>query len=262
MISTELHDTMHPPLSVAGLTKTYGDAANRVTALDEVTASFAAGTFTAVMGPSGSGKSTLLQCASGLDRPTNGTVYIDGHELVQENETDTTRFRRARIGFIFQQYNLLPTLTALENVTLPMRLAGIKIDRARCISLLEQVGLGDRMNRRPAELSGGQQQRVAIARALASKPSIVFADEPTGALDRASASEVLTLLRVAVDEHQQTVVMVTHDPVAAASADSVTFLADGRIVGTLTGPTAASVSEEMLRLEASIAAHGQGRARP
>ncbi|UPK75391.1 ABC transporter ATP-binding protein [Nocardioidaceae bacterium SCSIO 66511] len=260
--SPALPDTMHSPLRLVELTKTYGNSANRVLALDEVTVSFPAGTFTAVMGPSGSGKSTLLQCASGLDRPTSGTVYVDGCELVQGNEADMTRFRRSRIGFIFQQYNLLPTLTALENVTLPMRLAGTKIDRARCTSLLEHVGLGDRLRQRPSELSGGQQQRVAIARALAARPSIVFADEPTGALDRASASEVLTMLRAAVEDHLQTVVMVTHDPVAAAYADSVIFLADGRVVGTLTDPTAAAVSDEMLRLEASLAAPSAERSQP
>lgn len=254
VISAAPPDTMHSPLRVVGLTKTYGNSPQPVVALDDVSVSFAAGSFTAVMGPSGSGKSTLLQCASGLDRPTSGTVYVDGQELPSGSEAEVTRFRRSRIGFIFQQYNLLPTLTALENVTLPLRLAGTKTDRKRCVSLLEQVGLGDRMGQRPSELSGGQQQRVAIARALASRPSIVFADEPTGALDRASASDVLMMLRSAVAEHQQTVIMVTHDPVAAAHADSVVFLTDGRIVGTLTDPTAAAVSEEMLRLEATIAA--------
>lgn len=257
MTSVEPPASMHAPLCVVGLTKTYGTSANRVTALDDVTASFAAGTFTAVMGPSGSGKSTLLQCASGLDRPTSGTVYVDGRELVQGSEADITRFRRTRIGFIFQQYNLLPTLTVLQNVTLPMRLAGTRIDRKRCIALLDQVGLGDRLGQRPGELSGGQQQRVAIARALAARPSIVVADEPTGALDSTSAAEVLELLRTAVHQHQQTVVMVTHDPIAAAHASSVIFLADGQIVGTLSSPTAATVSERMLRLEAARSASGQ-----
>jgi len=262
MTSSEPRGSMHSPLRVVGLTKIYGATANRVTALDDVTTSFAAGTFTAVMGPSGSGKSTLLQCASGLDSPTSGTVYVDGRELLQGSEADITRFRRTRIGFVFQQYNLLPTLTVLQNVTLPMRLAGIRIDRARCISLLDQVGLRGRLGQRPGELSGGQQQRVAIARALASRPSIVFADEPTGALDSTSAAEVLKLLRTAVHEHQQTVVMVTHDPMAAAHADSVIFLADGHIVGTLTEPTAATVSEQMLHLEAARATPGQGRSQP
>ena len=244
-----LHDSMHAPIRVVELTKTYGAAANLVTALDHVTTSFAAGTFTAIMGPSGSGKSTLLQCASGLDRPTSGKVYVDGQELVQGNEADITRYRRTRIGFIFQQYNLLPTLTALQNVALPMRLAGTKVDRARCKSLLAQFGLGEQLTHRPGELSGGQQQRVAIARALAPRPSVVFADEPTGALDRKNAAEVLTMLRAAVDEHQQTIVMVTHDPIAAAIADAVMFLADGRIVGTMASPTAEAVSAQMVRLE-------------
>jgi putative ABC transport system ATP-binding protein len=244
---------MQHPLRVVDLTKIYGTSPTTVTALTGVSTDFAGASFTAVMGPSGSGKSTLLQCASGLDRPTSGSVYIDGTELVQGSETEIIRFRRTRIGFIFQQYNLLPSLTVLQNVTLPMRLAGKKVDRQRCVSLLAQVGLGDRLDHRPAELSGGQQQRVAIARALAARPSVVFADEPTGALDGASAREVLELLREAVDVHRQTVVMVTHDPVAAAYADSVVFLADGQIVGTMTEPTAARVADQMLRLDPAAA---------
>jgi putative ABC transport system ATP-binding protein len=248
---------MQDPLRVVGLTKTYGPSNNKVTALAGVTTSFAAGTFTAVMGPSGSGKTTLLQCASGLDRPTTGTIYVDGRELVQGSEAAVTRFRRTRIGFVFQQYNLLPTLTALQNITLPMRLAGRRVHRKQCIALLDQVGLGGYADCRPTELSGGQQQRVAIARALASRPSIVFADEPTGALDGTSAAAVLALLRQAVDEHGQTIVMVTHDPIAAAFADSVVFLADGRIVGTMKDPSAAAVSEQMLRLGAARRSDGQ-----
>ncbi|MBE1489553.1 ABC transporter ATP-binding protein [Plantactinospora soyae] len=240
-----------------GLTKTYGPSSNEVTALAGVTTSFAAGTFTAVMGPSGSGKTTLLQCASGLDRPTTGTVYVDGREFVQGSEAAITRFRRTRIGFVFQQYNLLPTLTALQNVTLPMRLAGRKVSRKQCLALLDQVGLAGYADRRPTELSGGQQQRVAIARGLASRPSIVFADEPTGALDGTSAAAVLALLRQAVDEHHQTIVMVTHDPIAAAFADSVVFLTDGRIVGTMKDPSAAAVSEQMLRLDLARRNGGQ-----
>jgi putative ABC transport system ATP-binding protein len=245
------------PLRVVGLTKTYGLSNNKVTALAGMTTSFGAGTFTAVMGPSGSGKTTLLQCASGLDRPSAGAIFVDGREFVQGSEAAITRFRRTRIGFVFQQYNLLPTLTALQNVTLPMRLAGRKVNRKQCIALLDQVGLGGYADRRPAELSGGQQQRVAIARALASRPSIVFADEPTGALDRASAAAVLALLRQAVDEYGQTIVMVTHDPIAAAFADSVIFLADGRIVGTMKNPSAAAVSEQMLRLDTARRSDGQ-----
>ena len=258
LTSTELaRNTTQDPLRVVGLTKTYGSSRNRTTALAGVTTSFAAGTFTAVMGPSGSGKTTLLQCASGLDRPTAGTVHVDGREFVRGSEAVVTRFRRTRIGFVFQQYNLLPTLTALQNVTLPMRLAGKRVDIEQCIALLDQVGLSGCADRRSAELSGGQQQRVAIARALASRPSIVFADEPTGALDGASAATVLALLRRAVDDHGQTIVMVTHDPIAAAVADSVVFLADGRIVGTMTAPTAAAVGEQMLRLDPARRSGGQ-----
>jgi putative ABC transport system ATP-binding protein len=258
LTSTELtRNAMQDPLRVVGLTKTYGPPGTGVTALAGVTTSFAAGTFTAVMGPSGSGKTTLLHCASGLDRPTTGTVYVDGREFAQGSEAAVTRFRRTRIGFVFQQYNLLPTLTALQNVTLPARLAGQNADRERCLALLDQVGLSGCADRRPAEMSGGQQQRVAIARALASRPSIVFADEPTGALDSASAATVLTLLRRAVDELGQTTVMVTHDPIAAAFADSVVFLADGRIVGTMNNPTAAAVSAQMLRLDPAQRGGGQ-----
>jgi putative ABC transport system ATP-binding protein len=243
-------DAGQDPLRVVGLTRAYGRSGGKVLALAGVTTSFAAGTFTAVMGPSGSGKTTLLQCASGLDRPTSGTVYVDGHEFPYGSEAEGTRFRRTRIGFIFQQYNLMPTLTVLQNVMLPMRLAGRPVQRRHCLALLEQVGLGSHADRRPSELSGGQQQRVAIARAMAPTPSIVFADEPTGALDSAGASAVLRLLRQAVDEHGQTIVMVTHDPVAAAVADSVVFLADGQIVGTLQAPTAAAVAEQMVHLDA------------
>jgi putative ABC transport system ATP-binding protein len=239
------------PLQVVGLTRTYGRSGGKVVALAGVTTSFAAGTFTAVMGPSGSGKTTLLQCASGLDRPTAGAVYVDGREFPSGSEAEATRFRRTRIGFVFQQYNLMPTLTVLQNVMLPMVLAGKRVDRRRCLTLLDQVGLDSHADRRPTELSGGQQQRVAIARALAAKPSIVFADEPTGALDSAGAAAVLALLRQAVDDHGQTIVMVTHDPIAAGFADSVVFLADGQIVGTLQAPTAATVAEQMLRLDAA-----------
>jgi putative ABC transport system ATP-binding protein len=264
--SNLVRDAGTDPLQVVGLTRTYGRPGSEVVALAGVTVSFGAatvtalrevslglgsGTFTAVMGPSGSGKTTLLQCASGLDRPTAGSVFVDGWAFPFGNEAEGTRFRRTRIGFIFQQYNLMPTLTVMQNVMLPMRLAGQPVQRRRCFDLLEQVGLGDHSDRRPTELSGGQQQRVAIARALASRPSIVFADEPTGALDSDNTSSVLTLLRQAVDEYGQTIVMVTHDPVAAGFADSVVFLADGQVVGTMQAPTAAAVSERMLRLDAA-----------
>ncbi|MEV0718816.1 ABC transporter ATP-binding protein [Asanoa sp. NPDC050611] len=236
--------------------KVYGTADNPVTALDGVTLRLSTGTFTAVMGPSGSGKSTLLQCAAGLDRPTAGSVTIAGQPMPTGGEAEVTRFRRDRIGFVFQQFNLLPTLTALENVTLPLRLAGRRVDRKRCALLLGQVGLGDRLDHRPAQLSGGQQQRVAIARALATSPALIFADEPTGALDSRAAREVLALLATAVRDHGQTVVMVTHDPAAAAYADAVVFLADGRIVGELARPTADAVAERMAHLTDAVALAG------
>jgi putative ABC transport system ATP-binding protein len=202
-----------------------------VTALAGVTVGFAAGTFTAIMGPSGSGKSTLLQCAAGLDRPDEGTVVVDGTDLGTLGENRLSRMRRTRIGFVFQAFNLLPMLTAEQNVALPLRLAGRRPDRATVRRALAEVGLAGRERHRPDALSGGQQQRVAIARALVTGPAVVFADEPTGALDSAAGGEVLDLLRRLVDVGRQTVVMVTHDPVAAAKADRVLTLSDGRIVG-------------------------------
>jgi putative ABC transport system ATP-binding protein len=205
------------------------------------------------MGPSGSGKSTLLQVAAGLDEPTQGRVFVDGVEMSAGSETALTKFRRQRIGFVFQQFNLLPTLTVLQNVTLPLRLAGRRVDRERSEEILERIGLGDRLDHRPADLSGGQQQRVAIARALVTDPTAIFADEPTGALDTESAREVLGLLREAAGEFDQTVVMVTHDPVVASHADSVLFLADGQIVGGLTAPTAEAVAERMTHLGDEVA---------
>jgi putative ABC transport system ATP-binding protein len=200
------------------------------------------------MGPSGSGKSTFLHCAAGLDQPTEGQVFIDGAELTHSSETVVTKFRRQRIGFVFQQFNLMPALTVLQNVMLPLRLAGRRADRKRCVAILQRVGLADRLDHRPAELSGGQQQRVAIARALATEPTVIFADEPTGALDSTSAREVLILLQEAVRGFGRTVVMVTHDPIAASYADSVLFLADGQIVGQLARPTAEAVAARMTRL--------------
>ena len=220
------------------LHRTFDDTGTAVTALDGVTASFAAGTFTAVMGPSGSGKSTLLQCAAGLDRPTAGRVFIAGTELHAGRDTAMTKFRRTRIGFVFQDYNLLPALTVEQNVLLPQRLAGRRADPAKCRAVLDRLGLGERRDELPERLSGGQRQRVAIARVLVGEPAVIFADEPTGALDLRSAREVLTLLRAVVREHGRTVVMVTHDPVAAAYADSVPFLADARLAGSLSAPTA------------------------
>jgi putative ABC transport system ATP-binding protein len=235
---------MTDAVRVESLYKTY----DKVTALDGVTAGFTAGGFTAVMGPSGSGKSTLLQCAAGLDRPTAGRVFIDGTELTATTDTARTKFRRRRVGFVFQDYNLLPALTVEQNVVLPLRLAGQRADRRRTRAVLGHLGLGDRLHDRPEQLSGGQRQRAAVARALVTEPAVVFADEPTGALDLRSAREVLTLLRAVVREHGRTVVMVTHDPVAAAYADSVLFLADGRLAGTLRAPTAEAVAERLAHL--------------
>ncbi|MFG1997090.1 ABC transporter ATP-binding protein [Actinoplanes sp. NPDC048988] len=234
---------MNDAVRVESLYKTYD---NGVTALDGVSASFAAGTFTAVMGPSGSGKSTLLQCAAGLDQPTAGRVFIDGTELTATKDTARTKFRRGRVGFVFQDYNLLPSLTVEQNVLLPSRLAGKSSRSPRAI--LGRLGLGDRAHELPERLSGGQRQRVAVARALVTEPAVIFADEPTGALDMRSAREVLGLLRAAVHEFGRTVVMVTHDPVAAAHADSVLFLADGRLAGSLARPTADAVAERLAHL--------------
>ncbi|GAB2622001.1 ABC transporter ATP-binding protein [Paractinoplanes abujensis] len=230
---------------VEELDKTYEGG---VAALDGVTAGFAAGSFTAVMGPSGSGKSTLLQCAAGLDRPTGGRVFINGTELTATKDTAMTKFRRTRVGFVFQDYNLLPSLTVEQNTVLSLRLAGRRPDRARVHAVLDRLGLGDRRHDLPERLSGGQRQRVAVARALVTEPAVIFADEPTGALDLRSAREVLTLLRSIVHEHGRTVVMVTHDPVAAAYADSVVFLADGRLAGSLRAPTADAVAERLAHL--------------
>jgi putative ABC transport system ATP-binding protein len=235
-------------LRMEAVHKVYGSADNPVAALDGVTVAFPVGTFTAVMGPSGSGKSTLLQVAAGLTAPTEGQVLVDGTEMTGQDETALTTFRRQRIGFVFQQFNLLAALTVRQNVDLPLRLAGRRIDAGRRDAILRSVGLGERLDHRPAELSGGQQQRVAIARALVTNPAVVFADEPTGALDSGSARQVLGLLGQAVHELGQTVVMVTHDPVAASHADSVLFLADGRIVGHLDRPTPEAVAERMTHL--------------
>ena len=214
-------------------------------ALDHVTVDLPAGRFTAVMGPSGSGKSTLMHCLAGLDSLTSGRVSIGDVELGSLSDAALTRLRRERLGFVFQSFNLLPTLTAEENVLLPLRLAGRRPDAAWVEQVIATVGLGDRLAHRPSELSGGQQQRVAVARALASRPDVVFADEPTGNLDSRSGAEVLRLLRESVDRFAQTVVMVTHDPTAAAWADQALFLADGRIVDRLDDPTAERVLERM-----------------
>ncbi|MBR8741160.1 ABC transporter ATP-binding protein [Nocardiopsis sp. MG754419] len=230
--------------------KVYGRRGHRVAALDDVDVGFDRGTFTAVMGPSGSGKSTLLHCAAGLDRVTSGSVHLDGVDLGGLGERRLTLMRRERVGFVFQAFNLLPALTATQNVRLPLELAGRRPSHGRVAEILEQVGLRDRGRHRPAELSGGQQQRVAIARALVTAPAVVFADEPTGALDSRSARSVLGLLRETVRSAGQTIVMVTHDPVAASYADRVVFLADGRLAGELRAPTAEAVAERMTHLGA------------
>jgi putative ABC transport system ATP-binding protein len=225
--------------------KVYGKGTTAVRALDGVSLALPAGRFTAIMGPSGSGKSTLMHCLAGLDTLTSGRAFIGEVELGRLSEKQLTRLRRDHVGFVFQAFNLLPMLSAGENITLPLDLAGRRIDRRWVGSIVETVGLGDRLKHRPAELSGGQQQRVAVARALASRPSVIFADEPTGNLDSRSGGEILAFLRRAVDELGQSMVMVTHDPVAAAYADAVVFLADGRVVDQMPAPTAERVLERL-----------------
>ncbi|GIE22365.1 ABC transporter ATP-binding protein [Winogradskya humida] len=232
------------------LYKTY-DTGTPVTALDGVSAAFEAGTFTAVMGPSGSGKSTLLQCAAGLDRPSAGRVFLGGAELTATGDTAMTKFRRERAGFVFQDYNLLPALTVEQNVVLPLRLARRRADRGRAREVLGTLGLAERAGELPERLSGGQRQRVAVARALVGRPAVIFADEPTGALDLRSAREVLALLRTTVRDFGRTVIMVTHDPMAAAYADTVLFLADGRLAGQLSAPTAEAVAAHLTELVAA-----------
>ncbi|WP_203904330.1 ABC transporter ATP-binding protein [Virgisporangium aliadipatigenens] len=223
-------DVRDHAVRLTGVRRVHGSGPGAVTALAGVTVAFVSGTFTAVMGPSGSGKSTLLHCAAGLDRPTSGTVAVGGTDLGPLSEKARTVLRRERIGFVFQEFNLMPALTARQNIELPLRLGRRRIDDGEIRAALAAVGLADRADHRPSELSGGQQQRVAIARALVTRPAVLFADEPTGALDTRTSRAVLGLLREIVDRHRQTVVMVTHDPVAAAHADRVIFLADGELV--------------------------------
>ncbi|MEU3340000.1 ABC transporter ATP-binding protein [Streptomyces sp. NPDC006668] len=234
-----------------GVTRRYGRGRTAVHALRGIDLTLAPGTFTAVMGPSGSGKSTFLQCAAGLDRPTSGTVRLGGTEITGMKENKLTALRRTRLGFVFQAFNLLPSLTVEQNVALPTRLAGHRPDRRRTAEVLAQVGLADKARRRPGQLSGGQQQRVAIARALVTRPDVVFADEPTGALDTTTAAEILALLRRAVDVHGATVVMVTHDPSAASWADRVLFLADGEMAAHLDRAAPAEIAARMTALTAS-----------
>ncbi|GAA3372276.1 ABC transporter ATP-binding protein [Streptomyces sannanensis] len=232
------------------LSKVYGQGETQVVALDRVSVDFVQGEFTAIMGPSGSGKSTLMHCVAGLDNFSSGSVRIGDTELGSLKDKQLTQLRRDKIGFIFQAFNLLPTLTALENITLPMDIAGRKPDKQWLNNVIDMVGLSDRLSHRPSQLSGGQQQRVAVARALAGRPDIIFGDEPTGNLDSRSGAEVLGFLRNSVREMGQTVVMVTHDPVAASYADRVIFLADGRIVDEMLSPTADRVLDRMKDFDA------------
>ena len=227
------------------LTKVYGTGDTQVRALDGVSVEFWPGQFTAIMGPSGSGKSTLMHCLAALDDTTSGQVFVGAADLTSLGDKELTRIRRDRIGFVFQSFNLVPTLTAIENITLPMDIAGRKPDQQWLDTVISTVGLGDRLGHKPSQLSGGQQQRVACARALAGRPDIVFADEPTGNLDSVAGAEVLGFLRRSVREFGQTVVMVTHDPAAAGYADRVLFLADGKIVDEMTEPTADRVLDRM-----------------
>ena len=238
-----------PAVQVVDVSKSYGRGQNAVHALRGVTAAFNPGTFTAVMGPSGSGKSTLLHVAAGLDRPDTGDVHIAGADLRRKSETALTRLRRDRVGFIFQAYNLMPSLTVAQNIALPARLGGGRADRAWLSEVADRVGLTNRLKHRPSQLSGGQQQRVAIARALVMRPDVLFADEPTGALDSRTGAEILDLMRECTDRDALTIVMVTHDPLAASHADGVLFLADGRIVHHMAAPTADAVAERMTHLE-------------
>ncbi|MBT2410701.1 ABC transporter ATP-binding protein [Streptomyces sp. ISL-12] len=234
-----------PAVALTGVGKTYPGG---VRALDDVSLTVERGTFLAVMGPSGSGKSTLMHCAAGLDSATSGSVRVGGREITGLSETRRTELRREHVGFVFQAYNLIPSLSVEDNITLPLRLAGRAPDRPWLRTLVERVGLADRLAHRPAELSGGQQQRAALVRALVARPAVVFADEPTGALDLRSAHQVLDLLRDLVDDLGQTVVMVTHDPAAAARAHRALVMADGRVVESLDSPTAPELAERLVAL--------------
>ncbi|TCO53126.1 ABC transporter ATP-binding protein [Actinocrispum wychmicini] len=235
--------------SASNLSKTYGEGVTQVVALDSVAIRIATGTFTAIMGPSGSGKSTLMHCLAGLDTPTSGQAWIGDTEITGLPDDKLTLLRRERVGFVFQAFNLVPTLSVLENITLPLDIAGAAVDRSWVDEVITTVGLADRLAHRPAELSGGQRQRVACARALATRPAIIFADEPTGNLDSRSGTDILRLLRRGVDTLDQTIVMVTHDPVAASYADRVLMLADGRIVHEIADPTPGLVHDVLKRLD-------------
>jgi putative ABC transport system ATP-binding protein len=237
-----------PVAHTVDLTKSYGTGEGVVRALDGVNVKFERGRFAAVMGPSGSGKSTLMHCMAGLDVPTSGHTFVGDQEIGRLDDADLTELRRDRIGFVFQSFNLIPTLSAAENITLPLDLAGVKVDRAWFDQLVEALGIADRLSHRPSEMSGGQEQRVACARALIRRPELIFADEPTGNLDSSSSAQLLAVLRGMVTEHGQSIVMVTHDPSTAAYADRVVFLADGRLVDELASPTADLVLTKMMKL--------------
>jgi putative ABC transport system ATP-binding protein len=242
-------DSRETAASARGVTKTYGFGETAVTALDNVDVTFNAGEFSAIMGPSGSGKSTLLHCMAGLDRVSSGQVFIGDVDLTMLTDKHLTQLRRDKIGFVFQAFNLVPTLNARENITLPMDIAGRKPEAEWLSHIVEILKLGDRLTHKPSELSGGQQQRVAAARALASRPEIIFADEPSGNLDSKSGTELLRFMRQAVEDYGQTIVMVTHDPLAAAHSDRVVFLEDGRIAGDMSDPTAERILDRIKTLE-------------
>lgn len=239
-----------PAAGAVGATKIYGEGDTKVTALSNVSVEFASGQFTAIMGPSGSGKSTLMHCLAALDDLTEGSVYLGDIELTGMGDRELTELRRDKIGFIFQSFNLIPTLTAKENIILPASIAGRTTDQGWFDQVIEILGIGDRLGHRPSEMSGGQQQRVAAARALASRPEIIFGDEPSGNLDSKSGAELLGFMRQAVDEHGQTIVMVTHDATSASYADRIVFLADGKIVDEMLEPTAEKVLDRIKTLEA------------
>ena len=243
------HADPRPAVEFLSVTRVYGSGGTRVVALDDVTVEFPSGSWTTVMGPSGSGKSTLLHSAGGLEKVTSGQVLVDGEDITGASESELTMLRRIKVGFVFQNFNLLSSLTAEQNVAMPLKLARRRPSGDEVRAVLSQMGLGDRLGHKPRELSGGQQQRVAIARALVTKPAVLFADEPTGALDSNAARTILGMLRSMVDDQGQTIVMVTHDPVAAANADQVMFLSDGRVVDRLISPSAGDVADRLARLE-------------
>jgi putative ABC transport system ATP-binding protein len=247
-MSQPVRGCLTPAAHAVDLTKSYGTGDGVVRALDGIDVEFERGRFTAVMGPSGSGKSTLMHCMAGLDVPTSGRTFVGDQEIGLLDDAALTELRRDRCGFVFQSFNLVPTLSAAENITLPLDLSGANVDQAWFDHLVEALGIADRLSHRPSEMSGGQQQRVACARALIRRPELIFADEPTGNLDSNSSAELLAFLRDAVTEHSQSIVMVTHDPLAAAYADRVVFLADGRVIGELASPTADLVLTRMMKL--------------